>query len=210
LYEVLQLRSIGTGFSKPFPAYQPEPPVTFDDEDEEEYDLEEEEAFGLDDFDDEDEDIEAPSFLSTFGDDDDDEFPAPQPIPTSAPAFDLSSKDLTKLRTMLAQVKQAGDSSKQLQVLKAIGALQVENGMQNEALATYGEMLSVYETVDDKKGLIETLDVTASLMVKTENLQAAIMHASRGARLAHEIGDDDAQMRFLITLGDAHQQLGES
>lgn len=210
LYEVLQLRSIGTGFSKPFPAYQPEPPVTFDDEDEEEYDLEEEEAFGLDDFDDEDEDIEAPSFLSTFGDDDEDEFPAPQPIPTSTPAFDLSSKDLTKLRMMLAQVKQAGDSSKQLQVLKAIGAVQVENGMQNEALATYGEMLSVYETVDDKKGLVETLDATASLMVKTENLQAAIMHASRGARLAQEIGDGDAQMRFLITLGDAHQQLGES
>lgn len=213
LYEVLQLRSIGTGFSKPFPAYQPEPPMTFEDEEdeEEEYDLEEEEAFGLTDFDDEEDDIEAPSFLSTFGDDDeDDDFPAPQPIPTSAPAFDLSSTDLTKLRTMLAQVKQAGDSDKQLQVLKAIGAVQIESGMQNEALATYGEMLSVYETVDDKKGLLDTLDMTASLMVKTENLQAAIMHASRGVRLAEEIGDGESQMKFLITLGDAHQQLGES
>lgn len=82
--------------------------------------------------------------------------------------------------------------------------------MQNEAIATYGEMLSVYETVEDKKGLLETLDMTASLMVKTENLQAAIMHASRGVKLAKDIGDDEAQMHLLITLGDAHQQLGES
>ncbi|MDX2076355.1 MAG: tetratricopeptide repeat protein [bacterium] len=213
LYEVLQLRSIGTGFSKPFPAYQPEPPITFDDVDEEdeeeEYDLEEEEAFDFDLDEEEDEDeIATPSFLSSFGDDDD--FPAPQPMPTTPYSFDLSSKDLGKLRTMLAQVKQSGDSEKQLEVLKAIGAVQIEQGMQNEAIATYGEMLSVYETVDDKQGLLSTLDMTASLMVKTENLQAAVMHASRGVRLAEEIRESELQMKLLITLADAHQQLGES
>jgi len=213
LYEVLQLRSVGTGFSKPFPAYQPEPPISFDEvdfdeEDEEIYDLEEEEAFDFDE-DDEEEEIGVPSFLSSFEEDDED-FPAPKPHPTTTPLFDLTTKDLSKLRTMLAQVKQAGDATKQLQVLKAIGAVQIESGMQNEALSTYGEMLTVYESVDDKKGLLETLDMTASLMVKTENLQAAIMHASRGVRLAEETGDQESQMQLLITLADAHQQLGES
>ncbi|MCU0480479.1 MAG: hypothetical protein MUE54_04620 [Anaerolineae bacterium] len=213
LYEVLQLRSVGTGFSKPFPAYQPEPPITFDevDEDEdEEYDLEEEEAFSFEDEDEDEEEIGVPSFLTSFDEDEDDDFPAPKPHPTTTPLFDLSSKDLSKLRTMLAQVKQAGDSAKQLEVLKAIGAVQIENGMQNEALSTYGEILSVYETVDDKKGLLETLDMTASLMVKTENLQAAIMHASRGVRVADDINDPESKMQLLITLADAHQQLGES
>lgn len=209
LYEVLQLRSIGTGFSKPFPAYQPEPPIAFDevDDEEEDYDLEEEEAFSFEEDEDEEE-IGVPSFLTSFEEDDD--FPAPKPHPTPTPLFDLSSKDLSKLRTMLAQVKQAGDAPKQLEVLKAIGTVQIESGMQNEALSTYGEMLSVYETVDDKKGLLETLDMTASLMVKTENLQAAIMHASRGVRLADEINEPESKMQLLITLADAHQQLGES
>jgi len=212
LYEVLQLRSVGTGFSKPFPAYQPEPPISFDDVDvedeEEEYDLEEEEAFDFD-TDDEEEEIGVPSFLSSF-DEDDEDFPAPKPHPTTTQLFDLSTKDLSKLRTMLAQVKQVGDATKQLDVLKAIGAVQIESGMQNEALSTYGEMLSVYESIDDKKGLLETLDMTASLMVKTENLQAAIMHASRGVRLAEEANDPESQMQLLITLADARQQLGES
>jgi len=216
LYEVLQLRSVGTGFSKPFPAYQPEPSVAFDDmeeDEEEEYDLEEEEAFDfdLDEEEEADDEIATPSFLSSFGDEDDDDFRVPpQPVSSSAPSFDLFSTDLGKLRTMLAQVKQSGESDKQLQVLKAIGTVQIDGGMQNEAIATYGEMLTIYETVDDKKGLLETLDMTASLMVKTENLQPAVMHASRGVRLAEEIGDADSQMQLLITLGDAHQQLGES
>lgn len=130
-------------------------------------------------------------------------------VPPSGPV-DLSTGDINKLRSSLAQLRQSGDRSQQIQVLKKIGQLQVDQQMENEAIATYGEVLTLQETLGDEPGVLETLDMLSALMVKTENSQAAAMHAMRGVKLAETLEDRATRMQLLITLGDAHQQLGES
>jgi tetratricopeptide (TPR) repeat protein/energy-coupling factor transporter ATP-binding protein EcfA2 len=129
-------------------------------------------------------------------------------VPVSATA-DLTTRDLAKLRTALAEAKQAGDSAQQIEALQAISDAQIEGNMANEAIATHTELLSIYEMLDDRTGILDTLDMLASLMVKTDNSQAAIMHGTRGVTLADELYDSETKMHILIVLGDARQQLGE-
>jgi Tfp pilus assembly protein PilF len=118
--------------------------------------------------------------------------------------------ELAELQAELRQAKQQSDMEKQVELLKDIGDEQVDRGMENEAITTYTELLAGYETLDDQEGILETLDTLSSLMVKTENASAAVLHATRGISLADTIGDPEAKMHMLITLGDARQQSGES
>ncbi|MEQ8675712.1 MAG: hypothetical protein RLP44_20365 [Aggregatilineales bacterium] len=178
----------------------------FDDEDDfEEDDLEDEIDFGDDD---DEEVISENRPLQIFSDLDDESEPVVIPAPPAT--IDLTTTDITQLRSTLAQLKQSGDLNRQPDVLKAIGQQQVSRGMNNEAIATYTDLLNVFEELDNKRGVVETIDMLSALMVKNENSQAAIMQASRGARLAQEMNDATTQMHLLTTLGDARQQLGES
>ena len=70
--------------------------------------------------------------------------------------------------------------------------------------------LDLNEALDDQEGILETLDTLSALMVKTENPNAAILHAQRGIQLADELSDTETKMYLLTTLGDARQQDGES
>lgn len=113
-------------------------------------------------------------------------------------------------RMELAEARQQSDMRRQGDLLKRIGEAQVEAGMRNEAIATYGEALTVYDELGEEDELLQILDTLSTLMVKTDNSQAAILHATRGAQLAEKLGDSDTRMHILVTLGDARQQLGES
>lgn len=179
-----------------------------DDEDEDE-DVEFDDIeFGDEDDDDEDEAVATENRpLQMFNDLDDESEPIVPPPPAT---IDLNTTDISQLRSTLAALKQSGDLNRQPDVLKAIGQLQVGREMNNEAIATYTDLLNVYEEIDNKRGVVETTDMLAALMVKNNNSQAAIMQASRGARLAQELNDKTTQMHLLTTLGDARQQLGES
>jgi tetratricopeptide (TPR) repeat protein len=221
LYDLLRLRGM-TGSGSAFPAYPPEEIEVpdflsgFDTDEEEHIDIpdfleqmadEADEDFDeeyIEDYDEdedgEDEDDEAvdmPAFLSTIG--------------TAEATLDqLSSRDLTQLRAMLAQARQSGQASEQLKILKAIGEAQLDQNMQNEAIATYSEILTLYDANEDAGGQLETLQQLADLMVQTENSQAAVMNATRGVKLAQQLNDSAAQLKLLSILGDSHQQLGES
>jgi len=220
LYDLLQLRSL-TGSASPFPAYPPE---------------EIEAPDFLSEFGDEDEDIEVPDFLHEMEDgdedfddfdEDDDEFDELEAMleddeDVDMPDFlteigaeemretELSTRDLAQLRAMLAQARQDEESEQQLKILRAIGQSQLEQDMRNEAIATFNEILTIHEAQQDVRGELTTLMQLADLMVETQNSQAAILNATRGVKLAQDLGDDTAQTKLLTTLGDAHQQLGES
>lgn len=240
LYELLALRQMAASSTSAFPAYGTQPvglPLDeetfeeeFDDDDDfidEEFDEQnefeaEQDEFGEEIFDDdqfldeleEDEDEEvAPLSSRLFSGfaDEQEEFETGElrTMPPSGPV-DLSTADINKLRAALAQLRQSGDKPQQLQVLKKIGELQVNQQMENEAIATYSEALTLQEALNDEPGVLETLDMLSALMVKTENSQAAAMHAMRGVKLAEKLEDRATRMQLLITLGDAHQQLGES
>jgi tetratricopeptide (TPR) repeat protein/energy-coupling factor transporter ATP-binding protein EcfA2 len=205
LYEQLQLRELSRGSSgTAFPAHPPEESIPFPDDEEDEDDNE----FAVDE--DALEDVEDDDLEATFFSNAEEESDPVEGLAVRQVAFDLTSEDISALRSMLAQVKQSGDQAKQLEVLKRIGELQVEQGMENEAIATHNEALSIYEEQENQTGILAALDMLSALMVKTENSQAAVLHASRGIKMADEVNDLESKMHLLQTLGDARQQLGES
>ncbi len=191
------------------------PPTLYDEDDEDDDDYpiadadDDDDDFIEDDDDFVDEDEEDDFDGNLFEDDElspEDMMSAP-PLPM---LNNLTGLDETQLRTALAQERQAGDVDRQITVLKTLAEKQLSAGMENEAIATYSEVLSAFEAINDEDGILETEDMLSALMVKTGNLQPAIMHASRGVRLAQDLADDITLTQLYITLGDARQMLGES
>ncbi|GAB4512510.1 MAG: hypothetical protein OHK0046_12160 [Anaerolineae bacterium] len=206
LYEVLRLRTIAAESITAFPAYPQDerPEDALDMLDEDEYEEDDDVING--DF-----DSEAPEDMFDDEELDEDLYEEVDEDADAAEAdvfLDLETQDTTELRTMLATLRQSGEQRKQIDVLNTIGRLQVSEGRQNEAIATYNEALDIYEELDDARGILATLRTLADLMVKTENAQAAITYTTRGIKLAES--DDAARLALLILAGDAHQQLGES
>ncbi len=128
----------------------------------------------------------------------------------AAPPPEFSSDESTRFRAQFTQARQIGDRGKQAETLRELGQQQVDKGLLNDALLTYTEALSAYEALGDDEGLLDVLDSLSALMLKTDNAQAAVLHASRGIKLAEDQGSTETQMDLLVTLGDARQELGES
>ena len=213
------LKNIGNGNMQAFPAYEPEPTVaastTDDDDDFYNYDLDE---FDDDEaYEDEDEVFELDeSILDT---EDSETFTTPdlgdlnisEGMDSRALRTDaLQSIDLDQLRQALAQAKQQNDTPRILQIHKAIGKVQVGQDKETEAITTYNEILELYESEGDNEGVLDTLNMLGSLLTKTGNSQAAVMHATRGIQLANEANDSITELQMHMILGDARQDLGET
>jgi tetratricopeptide (TPR) repeat protein len=212
VYELLQLRNYAAGSTSAFPAYGPESIPTaaeagfsyaddvFEGEDEfevAEEDLEEETPLV-----EEDSSVYEPADLGGIN--------VSEGMRSDALRPDaLEGIDVEQLRMALSQAKQQGDITRQIQILKAIGKVQVGQGNETEAITTYNEILDAYEGEDDE-GTLDALDMLAALLVKTNNSQAAIMHATHGVQLADKLDDSAAQLRLLMSLGDARNDLGET
>ncbi len=146
-----------------------------------------------------------------FVDDDEDLDEDSGEVETLAAAEPQSVEEkIAALRVQLGQARQDGDTAKQVAILRQLGHWEVEQDLLIEAIATYNQALSVYESRDDQKGQLEALEILSALMEKTENAQASVLMAQRGAKLAEAMGDEETQLQLLLTLGDARQQLGES
>jgi tetratricopeptide (TPR) repeat protein len=235
VYELLKLRELGSGFTTAFPAYPqdtlPTPEQLIDDsyteedlyeDDEDIYD--EDDDLGDDDlYEDADEEPalsladrllqEDDDFDDDFeGDADDEPAVAPMRVLPSAPLSlsDTSGINVEQLRSALNSAKQSRDLPRQIQILKAIGKVQVGQNKNTEAINTYTELLGVQDGQDDDDATLETLDMLSALLVKTGNSQAAIMHTTRGLQLADVVQDPDTKLNLLLTMGDARQDLGES
>ena len=197
LYELLTLRAFSSGFRDAFPAYQEETDeveelerileaAEADDDEELDFDIEDDEL---------EEDEEDESIFS---------------IPSTLDTATLPNIDIDVLRTALNAARQQKDIIRQIQVLKALGKVQIFQSRETEAIATYNDLLSAYESVEDNEGTLETLDMLSGLLTRTDNSQAAILNATRGIQLAEKLDDDDTRMHLHITVGDARQNLGES
>jgi tetratricopeptide (TPR) repeat protein len=192
IYEMLLLRAIGSGSTNAFPAYgEDEESIP---EEELDYDLEDEELEELE--------------LANIEDDDEDEVDDSTFIERED--LNLQSINIDQLRTALHVARQNNEVHRQVQILKAIGKVQISQEREQEAIATYNDALQIYEETEDKEGLLETIDMLSGLLIRTDNAQAAVVHVNRGLGLAEELNDKDTEMHLLTTLGDAHQELGES
>lgn len=143
-------------------------------------------------------------------DDDEDDLPEDSTAVEAPPLPELPTDPLDRLRVLLRQAKQSGDLLKQVDLLKQIGQIEANKGLDTEAISTYSEVLAAYEGLNDSANVLDTLDTLSALMVKTENSSAAVLHASRGIALADQLGEPETRMYLLVTLADARQQLGES
>lgn len=224
VYELLSLRSSGSGFTTAFPAYgDEEVPADLldDDEDEDTFDafddaVEFDEVGFDEDFDDDFDSYDEDEFDEDDFEDTDDPFSRVAGMGSASTATDvadtgsLDSIDQNQLRAALTQARQQHNILRQIQILKAIGKVQVSQNMENEAISSYNEALDLYEETDDDSGLLEVLDKLSALLAKNDSPQAAVLHASRGVTLAEEQGDSATRMRLLLTLGEARQELGET
>ena len=121
-----------------------------------------------------------------------------------------AAMEQVRLRTALSLARQHQDTTRRLHILQAIGKVQISQGDESEAVATYSEILNIYEADEDRQGILDTLDMLAGLLIRTESILTAFTHIQRGLHLAEELGDEDTEMQLQITRGDAHQELGES
>ncbi len=121
-----------------------------------------------------------------------------------------TAMEQVKLGAALSLARQHRDSARLLQILRTIGKVQISQGCESEAVATYSAVLEIYEADEDKEGVLETLDMLAGLLIRTEATLTAFTHIQRGLQLAQELGDSDTEMHLQTTRGDAHQELGES
>lgn len=193
VYELLRLREIASESSQAFRAYPEEiiTPMPADIDDDYDYD-------------------EDDGIFDTVIEDDETLLPAQD---LSADAFRtdrLQTVDLEQLHLALDQARQAGQLPQQVQILKAIGKIQTTRGQETEAINTYNSALALYDELDDDEGHLDTLNILAALLAKTNNSQAAVMHATQGLQLAKTVGEMDTRLQLLTSLGDARQELGET
>lgn len=125
---------------------------------------------------------------------------------------DVGLQDMTidQLEGALDLARQQADGGRQLEILQAMGRLQIQQGSEDDAVATYGEILEIYEDDEDRPGMLETLDMLAGLLIRSEAVVTAFGHIQRGLQLAEELGDYETEMHLQTTRGDAHQELDES
>jgi len=224
VYELLRLRELASGSTSAFPAYGPEPVLATemddigddeaqetsgmrtalpaDDADASEYEVDEDALEDIDTLESESDAFEAIDL-------DDIEFE--EGMSSDALRTDaVPGIDIEQLRMALNQAKQQGNITRQVQIYKAIGKVQVGQGKETEAITTYNELLEIYEQEADDEGTLETLNILANLLNKTGNTSAAVMHATRGIQLAEKRADDPLRLRLLSALGDARLELGET
>ena len=115
-----------------------------------------------------------------------------------------------KLRTALSFARQHEDTARVLQILDAVGKVQIGQNRQKDAVATFNEVLAIHDGQGDKAGALETLDMLAGLLVRSDSAVSALQHVQRGLHLADELADDEAAMHLQISGGDAHLELGEA
>ncbi|MCY4064699.1 MAG: tetratricopeptide repeat protein [Chloroflexi bacterium] len=115
-----------------------------------------------------------------------------------------------KLRTALSFARQHEDTPRVLQILEAVGKVQIDQQREGEAVSTYNEILAIHEKQEDNKGILATLDMLAGLLVRCDSAVSALAHVQRGLHLAEELADYEAEMFLQVTRGDAHKELGEA
>ncbi len=115
-----------------------------------------------------------------------------------------------KLRTALSFARQHDDTQRVLQILEAVGKVQISQSREKDAVATYSEVLAIHESKEDKAGMLEALDMLAGLLVRSDSAVTALDYVQRALHLADELADDEAAMFLQITSGDAHKELGEA
>ena len=118
---------------------------------------------------------------------DDTETPTPLSLPT--------------IEQQLSDARAAGDLHTQAAAAHARPVLR-RPGERQEALSYYRQALEGYEATDDNDGILAALDALAAITAQADDVEGALVYATRGVNLAQQIGDRDRLGRLQTRLAD--------
>lgn len=117
---------------------------------------------------------------------------------------------LPTIEQQLADARAAGDLAAQARLLHTLGQYYADQGKRDEALSYYRQALEVYESNNDNDGILAALDALAAITAQADDVEGALVYATRGVNLAQQIGDKDRLGRLQTRLGDVRLALGDT
>jgi tetratricopeptide (TPR) repeat protein len=132
--------------------------------------------------------------------------PPLSPEDTETPT-DLS---LPTVQKQLDDARAADDLDAQAPLLQTLGQFYADRGNRPEAMTHYKEALEIYEVIEDNDGMLATLDALAAITAQADDVENALVYATRGVNLAQQIGDQDRLGRLQTRLGDVRLALGDT
>ena len=121
-----------------------------------------------------------------------------------------SAIDQINWRAAFSGARKHEDSERVLDILGAIGKIQIDENHQALAVSAHNAALEIHEARDDKARILETLDMLAGLLILSDAAVTALNHIQRALHLAAELDDIETEMFLRKSLGDAHRALGET
>lgn len=118
---------------------------------------------------------------------------------------ELRSVNIDQLRTALHVARQNDETDRQLQILKAIAKIQINQERQSDAAATFAEVLSLYEAKADAAGALETLDALAGLLLSGDDVALILdqLKLRPALKLASRHQDSARVLQILDAIGKA-------
>jgi tetratricopeptide (TPR) repeat protein len=117
---------------------------------------------------------------------------------------------LPTIEQQLADARAGGDLAAQARLLHTLGQYYADQGKRDEALSYYRQALEAYETNNDNDGILAALDALAAITAQADDVEGALVYATRGVNLAQQIGDQDRLGRLQTRLGDVRLALGDT
>ncbi len=116
---------------------------------------------------------------------------------------------LPTLEKQLADARAANDKPTEAKLLHTLGQYYADHGSRAEAQTNYKQALETYEALDDNDGILATLDALAAITAQADDVEGALVYATRGVNLAQQTGERDRLGRLQTRLGDVRLALGD-
>jgi tetratricopeptide (TPR) repeat protein len=117
---------------------------------------------------------------------------------------------LPTIEQQLADARAAGALAAQARLLHTLGQYYADQGKRDEALSYFRQALDAYEASNDNDGILAALDALAAITAQADDIEGALVYATRGVNLAQQIGDKDRLGRLQTRLGDVRLALGDT
>jgi tetratricopeptide (TPR) repeat protein len=116
---------------------------------------------------------------------------------------------LPTLERQLTDARAADDRAQEAKILHTLGQYHADRGHPDEALTQYQQALAIYESIEDNDGVLAALDALAAITAQADDVEGALVYATRGVNLAKQVGERDRLGRLQTRLGDVRLALGD-
>ncbi|MEP7286606.1 MAG: tetratricopeptide repeat protein [Chloroflexota bacterium] len=133
-----------------------------------------------------------------------------EPLRTAEDTDIPTEHSLPSIQSQLEEARSAGDTSTQAHLLHVLGQYYVTQGDTTQALFYHRQALDQYEKLDDRDGMLATLETLATITAQADDAENTLVYATRGANLAQSLGDQLRLGRLQTRLGDVRMALDDT